>query len=834
MRHTPTARRARLDRPSAMALVVVLAAAILSAFLPTATAQAAELPANLKDGGMIISDAEFFDEQSMTVAQVQAFLEKRVPTCRATTGPDCLRNFTGSIEAKSADSYCGAIKAYKNVSAATIIVAVSRACGINPKVVLVMLQKEQGLVTATRPSDWSYRAAMGMNCPDTAPCDAASAGFVNQVYLGVRQQQVYAKNPTRYNYRAGQVNTIQWHPDATCGTSKVYIENQATANLYIYTPYRPNVAALAAGYAEGDACSTYGNRNFYNYYVQWFEPDASENTSGAPAKVAACTVPASADVVSRKATYAVKTSSATVRTAPTLVCGETSSLSKGAKVAVTGIYGAWARATVSGKTRWVLTSSLDIPDPSCVVPPASQITAASGTVTVRSDSLNARKAPTTACSSGRITLDRDDKPTRTGIYGAWWRITHGGETYWIHSDYATVSGGTASCTTAPSSTAANGTYRVASARAYGRTGPSSLCTAGAKTLTAGTVLVASAASTDGMWLRVTDGATTMWVAKASLAPAAADAACVQPTAVTAISGAYRVTSSRAYGRAAPTSLCSVGAKVFTTGDTLSVTAKTNDGTWLRVKDGSATRWVAAASMAPVPDACAQPGSVADLSGTFRVSSTRAYARTAPSSECSTGVKTLSRGATVAATAQTTDGVWVRITDGAATRWVARASLTAVPTDVCAAPSKTTSVSKTYQVTSARAYGRTGPSGECSTGVKTLSRGTVLVASAATSDGAWLRVNDGVAARWVAAASVRAVASGSACAQPTSVKNLDKTYRVTSARAYGRLAPSASCGAAVKTLTKGTALTATAVTGDGRWLRVTSASGSMWVAAASVD
>ncbi|MBB4666339.1 hypothetical protein BKA24_001048 [Microbacterium marinum] len=915
MRHAPPVGTGLSMRTTAMALVVILAIALMGAIMPTASARAAELPSNIKSGGFIISDEEFFDGDSMTAAQVQTFLEKRVPTCKATTGPTCLRNFKATLTPKAKDQYCNAIPERKNVAAATIIVEVSRACGINPKVVIVMLQKEQGLITATKPSDWSYRAAMGMNCPDTAPCDAATAGFVNQVKQGVRQQQVYAKNPTWYNYRAGQVNTIQWHPDASCGTSKVFIENQATANLYIYTPYRPNVAALAAGYAAGDACSTYGNRNFYNYYVQWFKPGASENTDGAPAKVAPCTAPASADVVARSATYSVKTNSANARTAPTLVCTATTSLSQGTKVSVTGIYGAWARATVSGATRWILTSSLDIPDPSCVVPSASQITAASGTVTVKSDSLNARKAPTTACATGRITLDRDDKPTRTGIYGAWWRISHDGGTYWIHSDYATVTNGTALCSSAPSSVAASGTYRVASARAYGRTGPSTLCAKDAKTLTAGTVLVASAASTDGIWirvtdgttsmwvakaslttapsgavceqpssivaasgtyrvssaraygrtgpsslcgteaktlssgtivvasaatsdgawLRVTDGASTMWVARASLATAASDAACVQPTTVSAASGTYRVVSSRAYGRAAPTSLCSVGARVLANGDTLKATAKTNDGVWLRVTDGSATMWVAAASMTSVPtDVCAQPTTVTALSATYEVSSSRAYGRMAPSSDCSSGVETFARGTTLVASAQTSDGVWVRVLDGSTTRWVAKASLvTATPVDVCAQPSATTKLGKTYQVTSTRAYGRTAPSSECSTDLKTLAKGTVLVASAMTSDGEWLRVDDGTDARWVAAASVATLASSSACAQPRTVTAVAKSYRVTSTRAYGRLAPSASCSIAVETLAKGTRLTATGVTADGRWLRVTSASGWMWVARASV-
>ena len=41
------------------------------------------------------------------------------------------------------------------------------------KVLLTMLQKEQHLVTATAPTDFQIRAAMGLSCPDDANCDPA-------------------------------------------------------------------------------------------------------------------------------------------------------------------------------------------------------------------------------------------------------------------------------------------------------------------------------------------------------------------------------------------------------------------------------------------------------------------------------------------------------------------------------------------------------------------------------------------------------------------------------------------------------------------------------------
>ena len=44
--------------------------------------------------------------------------------------------------------------------------------------------------------------------------------------------------------RRGRTNYIQYNPDAACGGSWVYIENQATASLYNYTPYQPNQRGL--------------------------------------------------------------------------------------------------------------------------------------------------------------------------------------------------------------------------------------------------------------------------------------------------------------------------------------------------------------------------------------------------------------------------------------------------------------------------------------------------------------------------------------------------------------------------------------------------------------
>ena len=219
------------------------------------------------DPGNIISDAQFFDADAMSVGEVQTFLDDKGAAC---SGDRCLKAMTFDVPASDADGLCSAIAAAGAQSAAQVIDTAAHACGISERVLLTLMQKEQHLVTANPPSDWNYQAAMGLSCPDDADCDPQYAGFVNQVIGAARRFRYYLANEGRYRFRTGRVNAIAYHPNASCGTGNVFIENDATRLLYIYTPYQPNAAALRAGTGTGDACSSYGNRNFAIIYTGWF------------------------------------------------------------------------------------------------------------------------------------------------------------------------------------------------------------------------------------------------------------------------------------------------------------------------------------------------------------------------------------------------------------------------------------------------------------------------------------------------------------------------------------------------------------------------------------
>ncbi|MBM7480366.1 hypothetical protein ACFP63_09870 [Oerskovia jenensis] len=255
-------------------LAALTALGLIAAGLVAVAPAAQAAPVVGFNPGMIISDAIFYDSNAMSAGSVQSFLNSTGSGCVASAGNVCIKDYRETTPTRPATSLCkGGYSGGGSESAAEIIAKVSRACGINPQVLLVTLQKEQGLITASAgKSAATYARALGFGCPDNVGgwCDPQYAGFTNQVYSAAQQFQRYAANPTGYAHRAGTVNQVRYHPNASCGSSAVFIENQATAGLYNYTPYQPNAAALAAGTGSGNSCSSYGNRNFYIFFTSWF------------------------------------------------------------------------------------------------------------------------------------------------------------------------------------------------------------------------------------------------------------------------------------------------------------------------------------------------------------------------------------------------------------------------------------------------------------------------------------------------------------------------------------------------------------------------------------
>jgi hypothetical protein len=272
--------------------------------------------------GRIIDDTIFNDKNTMSIADVQAFLNAKVGTggydsvpgqcdtngarnaspynsnaSRATyaasigkpTKWTCLNNYyevpkTTPGPGIPINNYGSSTIPPGAKSAAELIWNAAQTYNISPMVLLVTIQKESSgpLTTDDWPWQSQYTYAMGAHCPDSGPngsanCDPNYSGFSIQISESAALLRYYLDNMSApwWPYKKPGNNVIQFNPSTNCGSSSVVIENPATAALYTYTPYQPNTAALNNLYGLGDGCSAYGNRNFWRIYNDWFGPSTT-------------------------------------------------------------------------------------------------------------------------------------------------------------------------------------------------------------------------------------------------------------------------------------------------------------------------------------------------------------------------------------------------------------------------------------------------------------------------------------------------------------------------------------------------------------------------------
>lgn len=294
---------------------MILILTICSTIMITAEPSAYAVRASDWDAGRIIDDSIFTGQDSMTVGEIQSFLNQKVATnggngtpgvcdtngikiselgggTRAQYGISrgnggvftCLKDYyevpkTVPGPGIPANNYGGAAIPPGAKSAAQLIYDAAQAYRISPKVLLVTIQKESPgpLITDDWPLRSQYTYAMGARCPDSGPggsanCDTNYAGFSIQILESAALFRYYLDNMTKpwWPYAKIGLNTIRFNPNSGCGASAVNIQSSATAALYTYTPYQPNQAALNNMYGTGDSCSAYGNRNFWRIYNDWF------------------------------------------------------------------------------------------------------------------------------------------------------------------------------------------------------------------------------------------------------------------------------------------------------------------------------------------------------------------------------------------------------------------------------------------------------------------------------------------------------------------------------------------------------------------------------------
>lgn len=623
--------------------------------------------------GNIVSDSVFFHRSSMTEAQIQSFLNSKVSTCRA--GYTCLKDYYDTSRSTTADAMCGAYSGGTRERASRIIYKVAQACGINPQVILVMLQKEQGLIQSTAPSAYAYRAAMGQGCPDTAACDTRYYGFFNQVYGGAWQLKRYANPPGTSQfftwYAPGKTWNVLFHPNRACGTSPVYIQNQATANLYYYTPYQPNAAALRAGYGTGDGCSSYGNRNFFNYFTDWF------GSTQVPTN--ACGVPAGTRVATKA--YVVNTATLNARSAPSTSCTKNvQQLSQGTVLRAVAVNGDWLKVSLETREVWVHRDYVRYATESeaaCALP--GGVTSAVRAYVVAAGSTTTRIVPNAGCatSTGQLAQGTIVRAVQVNADRTWLKVNTGTGARWVPRNelrYATTA--ESACATPGAVAAAHLQYVVKSSGTTARIVPSASCATGKVAIAGNTVVQALEVNATKDWIKVQTGRGDLWVPRADVVRATADQACSLTPASRPATRGYVVLDAGATAYAKPSMACETGSMAVPGGTVFTPLSGTAAGDWLQVRFANADVWLprSAVRYATEAEVCSPPSESRTAMYTYRVVGASVTARTAPRTGCATGAISVAVDTIATATEVTGDGEWLKLTLPVGSRWVPRSDV----------------------------------------------------------------------------------------------------------------------------------------------------------------
>lgn len=230
--------------------------------------------------GFILSQEALYTSSRMSEAQIRTFIETVGASCRTTATNKCLKDQSvGRLSLRSKFDGLGYGCKPLSLTASsskswTAVKAVADACGLNPEVLLVFIQKESsGFTRALTAARWDKM--MGMGCPDNKPCDTQYAGFINQLYYGADALTSYRYRDFPFNVAARTKKPVAVNNSSTygasCGTQTFVMENQATASLYTYNPAVPTQTALNSWPGtSGLQCDSYGQRNVYMMMVQWF------------------------------------------------------------------------------------------------------------------------------------------------------------------------------------------------------------------------------------------------------------------------------------------------------------------------------------------------------------------------------------------------------------------------------------------------------------------------------------------------------------------------------------------------------------------------------------
>lgn len=155
----------------------------------------------------IITDKELLDKNYLSKSAIQTFLERE-----------------NSVLARFSQIVKGEAK-----KASEIIWEISQNYDINPAFLLATLEREQGLIHKSHATEKALDWATGYSCYG-GKCNEKYKGFYDQVESTAITQKIYISQSSRFSFQPNIATK-------TFDNYTVIPENQATANLYIYTPY---------------------------------------------------------------------------------------------------------------------------------------------------------------------------------------------------------------------------------------------------------------------------------------------------------------------------------------------------------------------------------------------------------------------------------------------------------------------------------------------------------------------------------------------------------------------------------------------------------------------
>ena len=177
------------------------------------------------DNNRVIDESIYYNKNSMSEAQIQEFLESENSYLQSYTVPN--------------DVVIGPSVNVRGWRASAVIYWCAQWNGLNPKVILVTMQKEQSLVTSpTLPlGQYSLDWAMGYAVPENSERNYAFQGFAMQVAWGSLCLKNRSDWAISHNPNNALFNTYWVGYTINIDGQSVYLSNGPTAALYAYTPH---------------------------------------------------------------------------------------------------------------------------------------------------------------------------------------------------------------------------------------------------------------------------------------------------------------------------------------------------------------------------------------------------------------------------------------------------------------------------------------------------------------------------------------------------------------------------------------------------------------------